>query len=1446
VSARRGLAALLLAGLTAAVSPSAATATDRFSLDDAYREEQSPQRSRISLNGLWRFQGARDVSGAPPAQGWYSLRVPGRWDKFDVAYGGFLVRGDGGRVFGDWFGIPWRDINQAWYQRDLLLPAECIERRVTLRFEHIGSGIDERMGEYEQAPAYDEGLRKNARVWVNGRRAEIADDWRVDITSLLRPEATNTISVGITSGGRMTRWGKGLTGDVWLECEPFIRIADVGWSTNFADRSLGLEVVVRNRMETSQSVRLRAVLGNTAVGETAVATLGGNAEARFALHAAVPTLPEWSEFAPNLTPLRLELLAGATLIDSVTEPIAMRDWRISGDRIVLNGRNIGLRTESGPTLGYGMEMFDRDFMRNYLAAYRAANYNGIRTGWGLAPDYVYDLTDELGLMVQCLLPSPAMFRARSGIRDDARFWPAYESALAGMISRTRRHVSVVAYVLWAHEAVDPLQTQPEHIDGSWHPLPIKNAERAALLKAADILRRLDPSREVLFDDAGNLGKALDVHAYFDFSVPLQEWEDWPERRAGKASKPLIVSEFGIPYIGSWGEWDPATLDFQGGANFVIENAARYLGDAAYLRSHSAMLPGDWRARGLGFTADSAVDPALSVTAEAVTRYSPNEAAEEVSAHIAARLYRAWRAAGVHLGPFGHDTMTGAAMMFRPREAARTPVYPSLKTPGPKPDVVVRNARSYVDTATPVGTTALLGDGEPVVDTTKVFAATRAAFCPLLVFLGGGTGEGLTGKDHAFSSGEAVEKSVVVVNDGPENTDLTIDWRLERVDGSVVLDRGTVSVDAEQGKTTVVPLRFLAPAVSERTDFRLVIEPRGRQAAQDEFALQVFPANPVPPTLPARWSIAVYDKNGMTTRVLDRMGVSSRRLEALGGAEDVDLLVIGAFSLDASAQALLPRIREGMSVLVFEQRVGAVGDRASFVGADLDTTHMAAAAARRVFPSDARHPLLAGLQPEDLANWRGASGLLPASAPASESNYLFLPGGVARVKVSNRGIVSSWVVPKPQRGNFRVIASTGFDLRQASAVEYFIGRGHVLLVQLDVTERYGLDPVATRLLHNALSYMSTKASPFGVAAYLGGARGERLLADLGVRYEELRDATPLALQSRAALLVGAGGEGTLAARRREILDWVKGGGRLLLCDDVVASLGAAWFPGRAAPVPTTLFKGRLATDEPLLRGLNQSDAYFREGLAFTRLAAGDNEDPSPVSIVHLGAGAIIALPALSTTTLATPARPATDKLLRLLSSVLTNAGVALDAPFRLYPEILDLTGDWRFKTDPEDHGLAAGWHRPDFDDTVWRTIRVPGLWAFQGVTEKPSTGFGYEGVAWYRRKLVVPPDWKGGNGKLVLVIGGVADTGDVYWDGTLIAHGADRSYAKDVVAIPVDDKLPRYGGSVTVAIKVVDKGPAGGIIGPIRIAKDQSWLMPQQRVRYGERYPDFEPDAFRSW
>jgi beta-galactosidase len=91
------------------------------------------------------------------------------------------------------------------------------------------------------------------------------------------------------------------------------------------------------------------------------------------------------------------------------------------------------------------------------------------------------------------------------------------------------------------------------------------------------------------------------------------------------------------------------------------------------------------------------------------------------------------------------------------------------------------------------------------------------------------------------------------------------------------------------------------------------------------------------------------------------------------------------------------------------------------------------------------------------------------------------------------------------------------------------------------------------------------------------------------------------------------------------------------------------------------------------------------------------------------------------------------------------GVVLQATFPLeivaaeqpsLPSIISLDGTWKILFDPKNEGREAGWRRDEMFSSIadQRNIEVPSCWE---LIEKD-----YEGVAFYRRKFIVPASWRG--------------------------------------------------------------------------------------------------------
>lgn len=322
----------------------------------------------------------------------------------------------------------------------------------------------------------------------------------------------------------------------------------------------------------------------------------------------------------------------------------------------------------------------------------------------------------------------------------------------------------------------------------------------------------------------------------------------------------------------------------------------------------------------------------------------------------------------------------------------------------------------------------------------------------------GPGDDWPSKDYSFYDGEVIRKQVVLLNDLTRDLSCPMQWRLEDATGKSQAS-GQVEAVAQAGVPTMVPLEFVAPQVTKRTSFRLVVEPApsaARHFLPDTFELEVFPtAKPMRPS--AIGEILVYDTTGDTTATLAQAGISAQPLTRDADLDAATLVIVGRQSFEASllqqaaASGLEEAVVNGLNLLVFEQTADEV------MGLKLQEQ-----SARRVFFASNDHPLTAGLAGQDLINLRGVSDLVPSYPPAPPETEHQWPARF--FKWGNRGVTSSFVYTKPHYAPFVPVLECGFDLVDSPLLEAHMGRGRVVLCQVDVTPRYGT--VRTPSRHNS--------------------------------------------------------------------------------------------------------------------------------------------------------------------------------------------------------------------------------------------------------------------------------------------------------------------------------------------------------------------------------------------
>ncbi|GAB4363143.1 MAG: hypothetical protein Kow0042_00720 [Calditrichia bacterium] len=141
-------------------------------------------------------------------------------------------------------------------------------------------------------------------------------------------------------------------------------------------------------------------------------------------------------------------------------------------------------------------------------------------------------------------------------------------------------------------------------------------------------------------------------------------------------------------------------------------------------------------------------------------------------------------------------------------------------------------------------------------------------------------------------------------------------------------------------------------------------------------------------------------------------------------------------------------------------------------------------------------------------------------------------------------------------------------------------------------------------------------------------------------------------------------------------------------------------------------------------------------------------------------------------------------------------------------IVMLTENWKFKLDPQQEGETKGWPLPEFDDSGWDSIQAGKIWE--------SQGYSYDGMAWYRKWVEIPAEYK--NRKIYLVAEGVDDAYRLWINGKPVAfYGSFTEHEKTVFTTPTETDLSphlQYNQSNLIVLQVVDVFGGGGINRPI--------------------------------
>jgi hypothetical protein len=1101
----------------------------------AYRES-TPTRERICVNGLWRWQPAGSGADVVPAGEWGHLRVPEAWP-------------DGNHEWTEpqlyfpnpsWEKTEASNETSAWYEREIAVPQDWTDRRITLCAGYLNS----------YAVVYLDGVKVGEMRFPGGE---------LDLTGHCRPGQKQILSMLVAAmplkavmmsysdsaaarqvAGSVER--RGLCGDVYLVGEPSgARIADVKVETSVRSWEITFDLAIAALdPERTYLVRARIVDsdGNEAAKEFTSQPFQPDELSSGRIRITENWRPEklWDTHTPqNQFDVSVSLLdsAGKVLDQALPVRFGFREFWIDGRDFYLNGTRLYLAAIPLDNAQGSATMASYEATRATLQRYKSFGINfvythnyGCEPGTHLAFEEVLRAADDEGVLVAFSQPH---FGQYTWDKPDADETNGYAQHAEFYVRVAQNHPSVVCYSTSHNGTGYGEDMNPDMIDGLVAPREkwsLINAGRA--LRAEAILRRLDPSR-IVYHHAGNLGSMHAINFYGNW-IPPQEMSDWFEHWATVGVKPVFPCEYSVPLLWDWGM-------YRG-----WYKGKRAFGDAV---APWEFCMAEWNAQTLGARAyqiTEAEKENLRWEAEQFrlgrvwkrwdcphTFGSPEF--EDVFRVLAAQLaenYRAMRTWGTATSsPW--DTQQYWIQSTRARDSGNLKLemdWEHLQRPGPRPAYVHEDEARELLSYRPA-------DYKP----TPVAEMMYRNCMPLLAYIGGKPAA-FTSKDHNFVTGETAEKQLILINNSRVEVTANCEWSFDIPQPM----SGASTVIVPPGNQKRLPLKLELPAGLAPGQYSLQtkVDFGNGEEQKDTFAIDVLPRPAIPQ---AGGRIALFDPKGETGKLLDGMDVHWEPVDASVNVSEYEVLIIGKGALNLqNAAPSLSAVRDGLKVIIFEQTGEVLEKRFGF--------RIAEYGLRWVFKRVPDHPVLSGIADDHLRNWRGDSTTLPPRlsyelSPQFSGSPAVKWAGIEVTRVwrcGNRGNVASALIEKPACGDFLPILDGGYALQYSSLLKHRAGEGMVLFCQTDISGRTETDPAAETLAQNIVEYVEAwKPGPMRTVVYAGDDAGKSYLDAAGFR-PAVYDGADLA--AAQVLVVAPGGGKKLAARSADIREWLKAGGHML--------------------------------------------------------------------------------------------------------------------------------------------------------------------------------------------------------------------------------------------------------------------------------------------------------------
>ncbi len=313
---------------------------------------------------------------------------------------------------------------------------------------------------------YFEGIYNRSDVYINGHHLGHRPNGYVSMLYDLTPylvDGPNTIAVRVDhSRYADSRWytGSGIYRDVYLLSAPDTHFSlwGIGWeATSISAKKATVKVSAAiDNPQKGQTLKAELL---DADGKTVATKTVKNPQQANTLELTVSAPKLWDTTSPYLYRLRTSLIANGQEIDSNTEPVGLRTLSFDPNTgFALNGKNmkvkgVCLHHDAG-TLG---AVVPEDVWRRRLANLKEMGANAIRTSHNPQAPIVYDICDEIGLLVMDEISDEWEFPKRKWVQGWNVGEPSYDGTydffeewierdITDMVMRDRNHPCIF---LWS-------------------------------------------------------------------------------------------------------------------------------------------------------------------------------------------------------------------------------------------------------------------------------------------------------------------------------------------------------------------------------------------------------------------------------------------------------------------------------------------------------------------------------------------------------------------------------------------------------------------------------------------------------------------------------------------------------------------------------------------------------------------------------------------------------------------------------------------------------------------------------------------------------------------------------------------------------------------------------------------------------------------------------------